>query len=330
MYSPLNEAISKEISILHSHFKGSFVYGISSRDLFKISIRNRYFVHYFRPYRFAPKLIPLVERKFDISHIYHNLHNRFFLDNLSKKPIILTAAAGGDVLDIGEYDKIDKIVVESNSEKDRLSKAGIHEDKIKIVYPGLNLDKFYYQKPSGKFKILFASSPFEKGYFGPRGINLLLSVSEQIKETMFILLWRKWSGTIAPIKDLVSDKVNIKLYLKTIQDINSFIGEVHAVIAPFTSRQLTKPCPHSIIEGLAAGKPVLVSRETGIADLIEQEKCGVVFKPTEEETLKAISELKKNYKIYQTNARQCAEKYFSAHKFIQNYKTIYNEALNQR
>src|SRR5262249_29013468 len=94
LYSPAYEAVSKEISILHRRFPG-FVYGISSRDLFRVGVRERYLVHYHRPYRLAPALVPLLERWFDLSHVFHNLENPCYLDRLKKRPIVLTGAAGG-------------------------------------------------------------------------------------------------------------------------------------------------------------------------------------------------------------------------------------------
>lgn len=326
VYSPSNEGVSKEIYILHKHFKRSFVYGISSKNFLKFSIKNRYLVHFYRPYRFTPKLIPLLEKKFDISHIYHNLDYLFFLDNVRKKPIILTAAAGGEILDIKKYEKIDKIIVESEFDKKRLINAGINKNRIKLIYPGIELDKFSCKKAAGDFKILFASSPFEKKYFAARGINMLLSCSKNLSGiAKFILLWRRWAGTIKPIKSMLKDKSNIKLYLKNIKDINLLLSKVHAVIAPFTTHQLNKPCPHSIIESLAAGKPVLVSDKVGIANIIKKERCGVIFKPNKESLIKAVHELKKNYNKYQKNARKCAEKYFSKEKFIKEYVQIYKE-----
>lgn len=324
VYSPENEAVSKEISLLHTHFPQSFVYGISARDFFKFSFKKKYFVHYYRPYRLAPKLVSVIAKKFDISHIYHSLDNWYFLEHLEKKPIILTAATGGEVLDIQTYEKIEKIVVESEYDLMRVKNAGIKKGKISLIYPGLDLSQFSYNEPEGDFSILFASSPFAKEYFSARGVELLLSTTELCQDVHFILAWRKWAGTIQLIQKMVKDKINVTLDIENFKDMRPLLNRAHAVIAPFTSHQLTKPCPHSVIECLAAGKPVLVSDKVGIAHIIQENNCGIVFKPDTEDLVRAIEELKKNYTAYQKNARTYAEEYFSKESFLKQYELLYS------
>ena len=86
-----------------------------------------------------------------------------------------------------------------------------------------------------------------------------------------------------------------------------------------------KPCPNSIMESLAAGKPVLVSHNVGISDLIAEEGCGLVFKPEFDDILDKINEIKHNYSHYQSKARQTAEKYFSLTRLVKQYTQLYNE-----
>jgi glycosyltransferase involved in cell wall biosynthesis len=297
------------------HCPRSFVYGISSIDFLKFSFRKKYLVHYYRPYSLAPKFIPVIAKKIDISHIYHSLHNRYFLEHLEKRPIILTVAIGGEVLDLKTYEKIEKIVVESEYDFMRVKNAGIKEEKIRLIYPGLDLSKFSYHAPEGGFSILFASSPFAKEYFSARGVDLLLSTTEFCKDVHFILAWRKWAGTVKLIKTMVQNNINVTLNVENFKDIRPLLNKVHAVIAPFTSQQLTKPCPHSIIECLAAGKPVLVSDKVGIAHIIQEKQSGVVFRPDKEDLVRAIE--------YQMNARTCADEYFSKDLFLKQYDLIY-------
>jgi len=327
VYSPEKEAVSKEVHLLHTNFSSSIVYGISSYDWLRFSLKQRYIVHFYRPYRLVPRLIPLISSRFDLSHIYHSLHNHYFLDNLSKKPIILTAATGGAILEPARYEKIDRIVLESAYDLERVRHAGIPEEKLSLIYPGLDLSDFSYQEPDQDFTILFASSPFSSEYFGARGIDLLIAAAAACQDVRFLLLWRRWSGTVQTITPMVQGKTNIILNTNIIRNMGTFLNGVHAVIAPFTSPMLTKPCPNSIIEGLAAGKPALVSDKVSIAHLIEQEQCGIVFPPEKGALVAAIHELKKNYRTYQQHARHCAERYFSKDIFLAQYESLYNDLL---
>lgn len=327
VYLPTQEGVSKELAILHHHFTNSFVYGISSKHFFRWSFVNRYLIHYYRPYRVGMKIVSILQKKFDINHVYHNLNNLYYINNLKKRPLVLTGAAGGELLEVEKYKYINMIVVESEFDRKRLIREGIEEEKVCVVYPGLDLEEFSYKEPKADFTILFASSPFAKEYFSGRGVYLLLSAAERCRDVQFILKWRRWVGNLRLIENFVQDKVNVLIDDRIVPNINSLLNEAHAVIAPFTTYLMNKPCPHSIIESLAAGKPVLVSTKVGITDIIRKGKCGVVFEPKTDALIEAIKELKNNYSRYQRNARICAEKYFSKDKFIKNYERIYSKIM---
>ena len=327
LYAPEHEAISKEIRLLQTHFPQSFVYGISSHDFLRCSLKNRYLVHYYRPFRLAPKLIAPIANRFDLAHIYHSLENTYFLDHLKKQPILLTAAAGGTLLDKTRYARVSKIIVESEYDLRRLQHAGFEDDRLALIYPGLDLDRFSYHEPTEDFSILFASSPFTTNYFAARGIALLLAAAAQCPNVRFVLLWRKWGETVPLIQTMVQGKTNVSVQVEHIKDIRDVLNTVHAVIAPFTLPTSNKPCPNSIIECLAAGKPVLVSDQVGIANLIRATQCGVVFQTHIADLVNAIAELQKNYAQYRRQARSCAQQYFSHEVFLNQYELLYNTIL---
>jgi len=329
IYEPVSEGISKEVCMLHSHFKESFIYGMNPffeiSSLFRMKVNTRKLV-------FCTALIPLratkkiLERKFDLSHVFGNLYGDYFVTTLEKRPILLTAVTIDKIGPIKDYEKIDEIIVESEKQKKMLLNAGVDKNKVKLVYPGIDLKAFSHSKPNGgEFSILFASSPLREEYFGARGVNLLLDAAKALGGIKFILLWRK--RAVRAVKMAIEEKrlKNIKLVNEIIHDMNKMYGNAHATIAPFTTREYNKSCPNSIPESLAAGKPVLVSDNVGISDLVKKEKCGVVFKPILEELVNAVNELKQNYKKYQKNARKTAEKYFSKETFLEEYKKIYEK-----
>jgi glycosyltransferase involved in cell wall biosynthesis len=84
------------------------------------------------------------------------------------------------------------------------------------------------------------------------------------------------------------------------------------------------------MEGLASGRPVLASRLVGIADIIESERCGVVFEPDPESLASAIERLRAHYGRYQTRCQAVAERYFSKQKFVGEYERIYADLVTRR
>jgi glycosyltransferase involved in cell wall biosynthesis len=61
-----------------------------------------------------------------------------------------------------------------------------------------------------------------------------------------------------------------------------------------------------------------------MAEIVEKNKCGVVFEPNISSLYNAIIRLQNNYEIYQKNCRKTAE-FFSEKIFVKKYEAIYSE-----
>jgi len=330
IYQPLSEAISKEVEFLHSHFKNSFIYSmtsfynVSSLLNFHLKRNKLVFCYLFLPLRLSSRLL---EKRFEISHVFGNLNDNYYLKKLRKPPIIVTAVTIEKVFKAEDIKKVDIIITESKKQKEILVEEGVKENKIRLIYPPVDLNKFQYVPvKSNNFKILFASSPMRESYFERRGINLLLDVGKELPEDIeFNLLWRGKTGKIMKKMIMENNLRNFEVIDTIILNLNKIYAQNHVTIAPFTTHSENKSCPNSIIESLAAGKPVLVSEKVGISDIIKRNRCGIVFKPTKEELIKAIEKIQRYYKGYQKNCRKCAEKYFSQERFIKEYEKVYDE-----
>ena len=311
-YRPESEAVSKEVKILSDSFNSS---------VFDMSFRN--------PLNY-PRLLRLPFLSRDISHIYTSLGDRPYLTLLRRKPIILTGSSsarkGKIESQLRYYSKLSMVVVESERQRSILYELGVDDDKIKLIYPGINLDEFSH-KPSltEGFTVLFASSPPREELFDSRGINLLLSLAGEEKSLRFIFLWRKTCYDLLRRKIEGMQLSNVEVVNEIVGDMNEYYAKANCTITPFMNYDDHKPVPRSLIESLAAGKPVLVSNRVGISNMIEEERCGVVFEPDPESLIKAVSELRSKYKTYQKNTGKPAEKYFSKKGFITSYEELYKE-----
>jgi glycosyltransferase involved in cell wall biosynthesis len=320
-YNPKFEAISKEIEILHNKFP-SMIYNPQDK---KMRFTKKHISFNYKHFPFPLAAIPLRGNK-KIAHIYTSLGNRLYLTMVRKKPILLTGAGSASEEKINKcikhYKKVSHITVESEKDRDFLFSKGFDDNKVSLVYPGIDLSRFNYSKPDDNFSILFASSPMQKQHFHSRGVNFLLENFNECNKTKLILLWRK--KYIEEIKSLIKGHNNIKLINEFIPNIEDLYNSTHATIFPSLTYLDNKPCPHSIIESLASGKPVAVSSASGIAPLVKKEKCGVVFDTEKESFVKAMELLTKEYTHFQSKARKTAEKYFSKELFIKQYANIYD------
>ncbi|MEA3379001.1 MAG: glycosyltransferase family 4 protein [Nanoarchaeota archaeon] len=319
-YRPYDEAISKEIKCLHKHFSSLIINPINGFKFTKSLICFN-----FKFFPLGLFLFPFFEKKAKISHIYTSLGNYFYLKLLKRKPIVLTAAGPSPINKIRKclplYKKLNAIVVETEKEKNLLLQLGVKKDKIKLIYPGIDLTKFKYNKKKGKFTILFASAPLNKEQFHTKGVPLIIKAAKKLENIDFILLWR--GKYLKEIKQLTKDCKNIKVINKRIKDMNKIYSQIDATILPLQSTLNSKSCPQSILESLACGKPVLVSNRCGIANLINKNKCGVVFKINNMKIVESIKKLKNDYKAYQQNCPKTAKKYFDKNNFLKKYAKLY-------
>lgn len=327
-FRPTFEATSKEVALLATHFGGK-IHDLHLDGYSNMKFASGLFSYHFLYYILGLFPLYLFSKK-KIIHIYTSLCDRPYLPFFNSKMTVLTSAnffAKERIKKkIQSLSKINTIIVQSELQKKELVDAGLQERKIKVIYPPVNLQQFSYHKATAKnFTILNASCPAKVKYLRKRGIYLLLGADTFLQDTKITFLWR--GGEYHLFKDKIKDKIfnNINIQNKIHTDMNFQYAQAHCTIIPYLQLdEFLKTMPTSAIESLAAGKPVLVSSQTGIADIIHKEKCGVLFEPTQDGLLKAIAEIKKNYTLYQKNCRKTAEKYFSQDNFLKKHQEMYN------
>lgn len=161
-----------------------------------------------------------------------------------------------------------KIVVVSNVYADEFRNFKVHdfiEDKYKkrkmFLYSGIiNIGK--------GCKTLIEAITYLKKY--PEILLCLVGVSKEDKKIKYL-------------RDMVSyEKVEDQVEFvqwQPLDKIYSYIMSSYACIVPF-ERNMQNDCssPHKLFQYLACGKPVIVSDCPSIANIIVQNRCGLVFK----------------------------------------------------
>jgi glycosyltransferase involved in cell wall biosynthesis len=314
-FTPDREALSKETEVLYSHFDSYRVFQVAVHD-----ISTKFKMRFSKSMVCYPDwMLPLgyfftrhLQNHSDLIHIVGSVTGRIYLKILNRKPTILTNASA-IIMDRvenckGYWPKLDKIVVECNRDKKILLECGVPPERLQLIYPGVQLPEVTRPKIGKKFKILFASAPISDASeeFSSKGVDLILKVAAELKDCDFTLLWRK--KHLDRIKDQISTLKlkNVILQDEIISDVMQFFEQSHAIILVPIKEDACKPCPHSIVEALAVGRPVIVSRFVGIADIIQQEECGVVCDGEKESLITAIERLRASYSVYQRRCRVTA------------------------
>ena len=338
--SPEMEGCSREVFALTDHFPRSRVFGLSRHYGIKVSRRRRYIGFHVRLYALFRLLAPLWDATSEINHIYGSLNEWFFLRALRRRPIMLTVATSAEPLDRDAYAHVRRFVTHSDQTTKQLVALGFPPDRISLLYPGVELglfrpvprvDSMPLPGPwpaSERFRVVFATTPNWKEGLRIRGVQLIVDAARHLPDVDFYLLWRPWAGAEQLIADIrATAPSNVRISLGLVPDMAAVYQAADATIAPFVSQEGTKICPTSLIESLACGRPLLVSSEVGISDLIRSEECGVVFAPTVGGLCDGVRELQRRHTLYAANARPCAERHFDLTMCCQQHEDLYAEVL---
>ncbi len=335
-FSPGQEGVSNEIDLLLRYLVRDpnlkiTLHDISSTLRFNFSSSHISYGLPFLPIgMFATKII---EKRSDLTHIYGSLTGRLYMNMLSRQPMLLTNSSAIRESRVQHcskhWTKLDKVVVECRRDEGRVIGYGIGRDKVSLLYPAVDLDSFSYRPPTNEFTVGFASSPIAKDKEGikKRGVDLLINVAHELKDVQFRLLWRQKHYSALERLLSSSPPKNLSITDHMLSDMNGFYASVHCTILPSTSMDDCKPCPNSIMESLSAGKPVLVSHHVGIADMVNDTGCGLVFEADVDDIIRRIQQLRDSYSMYQAKARETAEKYFSVHTVVKEYMKLYDDLI---
>jgi glycosyltransferase involved in cell wall biosynthesis len=327
-------AVSKEMTQLMHAFPASVAFGVSTHHTIALHpFARRFGVH--------PALHPavrpvmrLLERCFDVNHVYTGLADWHFLSVLGRRPIILTVTQRGNPGDPGLLRRVHHVVAESESLAADARAAGVPDDRISVRLPGVDLAAFPATPPpprDGTWRCVFASSPEDLSEVESKGLGLLLELARREPTFHLDVLWRPFSKrsdeALAAVR--AGAPANVTFKPGRVARIQDEYAQAHFVVAPF--KTVGKPAPNSVLEGLAIGRPGLVSDYTDLGGLLEREQAGVRFAPAIDDLQRAFHHLRDNYDRLQSNCRSCAERLFNFDDVVRHYASTYEmTAAGQR
>ena len=323
-------AVSKEMGQLMRAFPRSLAFGISTH--YRIAFHpgtRRYGVH---PslHPFVRPFLRLLERRFDINHVYTGLGDWHFLSMLGRRPIVLTVTQRSATANSRLLSRVAHVVAESDSLGEEARAAGIARDRISVMYPGVDLATFRPMPPpaiDGSWRCIFASSPENQSEIDTKGLSLLLELARLEPSLQLTVLWRPFGPESDEALSIVRSRLpsNVRIEVGRVDRIQDRYRDSHFAIAPFVS--VGKPCPNSVLEALAVGRPALVSDYTDIGELIEREQAGVRFSPRVDDLQRAFRHLCSNYSVLQAGSRRCAERHFDLDGVVRHYAQIYEQVV---
>jgi glycosyltransferase involved in cell wall biosynthesis len=322
---PECEALSQEIRALQNRFGGELVY--------------------LNPNQHAPLYIPRLlfgfhklehlwatEAALDLHHLYNPDPFPFWVLRWLKRPVVYSISSGlGDRRpNVNFFNALAAVAVYDERGLNKLKQWGV--TNCVLVKPGIDTSRFTCTPIplQSEIKLVVGSAPWTRGQFKTKGIDALLQAAQRLPRLRLIFLWR---GLLA---DAMLRRVRqMKLASQvTVLDrqvnVNAVLAEAHASITLATDPAIIKSYPHSLLDSLAAGKPVIVSQSIPMADYVKQTGCGVIAaRVTADDVLAAVAALTQNYAALQKSAQAAGPRDFGLAALLNSMRQVYEYALSK-
>ena len=209
-----------------------------------------------------------------------------------------------------KYNKLCGVFVEDDYHKQKLIDYGIPEHLINISYTPAKLPRKKNDKPLdiSHINLLFASwNTAEGDPLYERGLIYLLDLL-LINQNFYLTVLLRDSNTKQFIYEIKTRNLEDRVTLLDVSEekLLQEFDKCNFVVYPI-QKKITKDIPNSLIDGIARGKPVILSTIFGFARTVYNENLGYVIEPNTKPFVINIDE--NEYKKMSENAYLVSEKY---------------------
>lgn len=243
------------------------------------------------------------------------------------------------------YSNLKIIITLSKRLRDYLLSVGIPRDRVGVVYSGVDAGAFSSANQSEierKKADLGIDGESTILYYGPmspyRGVDELVqgipSVLAKHPNSKFVFLGRtlKADKRSHSLKERIS-KSNKTLFVEGVQSQESIIQYLHMVdivVLPFRFWPYVE-CPLTILETMAAGKPLVTTNIGAIPEVVKNEETGLLVRPRSNEIASAITRLLENENMRARighEARQYVKRFHSWDLAVQKTREAFQNCLS--
>lgn len=322
---PECEALSQEIATLRRHFEGNLIY-LNPNIASPIYIPRLLFGFH------KLKHLRVLEKNIDLHHVYNPDPFPFPILKRLRRPIVysITSGVGHKKPNLAFLSSLAAVAVPDERSLKRLQNWGLNN--VFLTRAGINTNRFTHTPlpVESKIWLMVGSAPWTKAQFDSKGVNALLETARLNPQIHLVFLWR---GILADEMESRVKRLNLDSQVQVINrqvDVNQVLARVHASVALASAPGIIKSYPHSLLDSLAAGKPVIVSRAIPMADYVEEIGCGTVVESVDAPALAAtVQRLVKNYSDYQAIAQKVGRRDFSEQRMVDSFQELYDHIIKQ-
>jgi glycosyltransferase involved in cell wall biosynthesis len=314
------DAAFQEVAALQRRFGGSTI------NLFPLPRPSRFFP---RPLYGVHRLSELrkLDATVDVHHVYHAQLSIFPVLRRLKKPIVYSVIAGLQNQSMpAALSKIRAVVISNSRDEAVLKKWGA--TNYRIIRPGIDLSHFSHQSVprASDFTLMAGSAPWVPEQFRQKGIDALLDAARELRNLKLVFLWR--GLLLEPLKARIAS-VGLASRVEIINekaDVNAVLARCHAAVVLAENSKLVKAWPHSLIESLAAGKPVLISDTIPMSDYVRENACGEIVGGIDPTSVRqGIQKLMDGYARLQPAALEIGRRDFDQERMVKEFGELYRD-----
>jgi len=317
---PQAEALSQEIAALRSVYPGDLLYLNPNRQA--IGPIPRIFFGFHRLLEIRRR-----EAQINLHHFYNPDPFPFPILRFLRRPLVYTITSGlaANQPIPSLFRSLSWVTVPDERSLACLRGAGVVNSSV--VRAGVDTSRFTHTPaPQGDMiRIVMGSAPWTEAQFGSKGVDALLTAALQEPRLHLIFLWR---GVLTGEMMARVEKSGLQKQVTVLDglvDVNRVLAGVHAAIALADGPGIVKSYPHSLLDSLAAGKPVLVSRAIPMADYVTATGCGeVVEEVTAAAILRSVEKLLAAYPEYTKKAQKVGGRDFTQQAMMAEYGRVYH------
>lgn len=269
-----------------------------------------------------------LDRRVDLHHVVSDRPLDYAVLRRLERPVVYRLLTPtNDLSKLTRLASYGPIVVSAPAEAERLRRD--YGLTVEAIAPGIDTERFATvgPPPEGPFTVLFASAPWTRRHFATKGLDALLGALARRPEMRLILLGRGVLGAQTRRRLHQARLESRTEFIDTTVRPEDVLRRAHVTVLAPSSSRVVKTFPHSLLEALAAGRPVLTSDRLAIADWVLAHGCGEVVDPGTEALGRGLDRLAADYARYREAVARLDMSTFSAARCRAAYGRLYDRTL---
>ncbi len=224
-----------------------------------------------------------LEKEYDIHHIFCPRPMNLSYLKLLQKPKLITITSNS-LLSVKKHESIAISLASKNKAvlcfEDKISYEKLLEQKVPNIFhipPVVNLEKISSTEKTNGRHILMASSPWTESQIKDKGLPLIFEALQKRPDYQITVLLR--GQFESQIKNLahhygILDQVHI---VNKFVNVDTYLKKADLTILLAKHAGIVKAYPHSLLESIAAGVPVVCNQRISLSNDVRKYRFGDVL-----------------------------------------------------